>query len=979
MAMPHDIQGSPSAHRRLGKPPAEALLIPDSLLSGDNAVFLDQQYRSWLDDPSGVDAEWSELFATWDRPSGGGGRSPEASGRSIFHGGGDGSVSGTVDIAQVKVAQLINAYRVRGHMVAQIDPLGRRERVTHPELELSFYGLTEADLDRTFSTSPLFGMPEQATLRDIMARCRKAYCGTLGAEFMNVLSMEQKLWVQEQLETLPDTEMLNREQEKRVLRKLSDAENFEQLLHQRFPGTKRFSLEGGETLIPLLDLTLEHAANEGVDEFVIGMAHRGRLSVLCNIFEKPFNVIVSEFEDTRGVTPGSGDVKYHLGYSADVTTARGDEVHLSLCFNPSHLEAVDPVAEGRVRAKQERRGDSKHHTVMPILLHGDAAFAGQGLVAEVLNLSELDGYKTGGTIHVIVNNQIGFTTRPHEARSTPYATDVARMLAVPIFHVNGEDPRSVAACVRLAVAWRQKYHRDAIIDMLCFRKHGHNEGDEPSFTQPLMYNAIRRHPTPREHYASFLKKSGYLDDADVNGILADSRQAFEDQVAAAGTATPTATGGLGSKGKPDVSAFDKAGAATNVLDGGDEVDTETKNAWASHLNGDALEVADTTIDKATLVQLLTRANTLPESFSPHAKIKRLLKQRLEIVDEKRPVDWAIGEQAAFATLVAAGLPVRLSGQDSGRGTFSHRHAVITDVKTGAEYFPLQHIAADQGRFVAIDSLLSEAAVLGFEYGYSLDSPETLVVWEAQFGDFVNGAQVIIDQFITSTETKWQRLSGLTLLLPHGYEGQGPEHSSAKLERFLNACAEDNIQVANCTTPANFFHLLRRQVLRRVRKPLVVMSPKSLLRHPKATSTLDDLAQGAFQRVYDDTTVKPKDVKRVVLCSGKLYYELLAAREERGQNDVALVRIELLYPFPADLISAVLDRFSGAEVVWAQEEPKNMGAWPSYLHWFYEHLGAQRIPRYVGRDASASPATGSNKVHHAQQAKLVSDALTLRGS
>jgi 2-oxoglutarate dehydrogenase E1 component len=917
-------------------------VIPDSMLSGENAAFLDAKYRAWLDDPNSVDATFRGWFEQWDRPTNGVAREPAPLGRSIFHGGATGGPV-QVDESAAKVAQLINTWRVRGHMVAEIDPLNRREKVFHPELGPEYYGLTAADLDREFPTSPMFAMPARAKLRDILSRLRVVYAGSIGAEFMNIQSLEQKLWVAERLEGLPDKEMLDRTEELRVLRKLSDAENFEQTLHRRFPGTKRFSLEGAETLIPLLDLTLEHAGRHGIVETVIGMAHRGRLNVLSNTLEKPFARIVAEFEDTKGSTQGSGDVKYHLGYSADVTTVLGHRMHLSLCFNPSHLEAVDPVVEGRVRAKQDRTGDVDHEHVLPILIHGDAAFAGQGLVAEVLNLSELHGYRTGGTLHVIVNNQIGFTTPPTDSRSTPYATDIARMLAIPIFHVNGEDPRAVAAAVRLAVAWRQTFHRDVVIDMYCYRKHGHNEGDEPSFTQPLMYDAIRTRPTPREAYAKFLITRGYLTDADVARILDESQRSF-DAPTGAKTSTP--------------------------------LDLAAPKLWADHIGGQIDEETKTGVPKDQLIELLVRANTVPEAFHPHQKIVRLNQQRLEMARSERPMDWSVGEQAAFASLVAQGYRVRLSGQDSGRGTFSQRHAVLTDVITGAEIVPLQSVSEGQAPFHAIDSSLSEAGVLGFEFGYSLDAPDALVIWEAQFGDFVNGAQVIIDQFLAATETKWARLSGLVLMLPHGYEGQGPEHSSARVERFLQLCADDNLQVANCTTPSSLFHLLRRQCLRKVRKPLILLTPKSLLRHPLATSTLDDLAGGRFEPVIDDATVDPAEVRRVVLCSGKVYYELLAARQERQQRDVALVRVELLHPYPRAAIDALVARYPMAHLVWCQEEPQNMGAWPSYLQWFLDHLGAANLPRYVGRKASASPAAGSHKVHVREQTELVTHALTL---
>lgn len=959
-------------------------MLPDSLLTGDNAAFLDQQYRSWLADPASVPAELQVVFEEAGRPSNGRvpGVEPHFVRRSIFNAAGHGpgvavAAIGVAEARQARVAQLINTYRVRGHMDASIDPLDRREKVLHPELTLSYYGLSEQDLDVEVETSPLFGMAPRATLREIVTRCREAYCGSFGAEFMNIMDLEQKHFVQRRLETLPDRHVLERGEELRVLRKLSDAENFERMLHTRFPGTKRFSLEGAETLIPLMDLLVSQAGQRGVREIVIGMAHRGRLNVLANNLEKPVSAIVREFEDPAGPTQGSGDVKYHLGYSANTVTVHGDKVHLNLCFNPSHLEAVDPVVEGRVRAKQERQGDADLSLCMPVLMHGDAAFAGQGLVAEVLNLSELEGYKTGGTIHIIVNNQIGFTTPPRNARSTPYATDVARMLAIPIFHVNGEDPRAVAAAVQIAVEWRQRFHRDVIIDMYCYRKHGHNEGDEPSFTQPAMYGVIRSRPTPREVYARRMVGLGDLDQGDVDRVLGESRAAIEAALRVADSDTVRATGERSFAVKPamDASMFERGGAVGQATASpGSASMADMKGLWARYSGGIRDEV-DTRVPLARLRELIVAANTLPDTFSAHAKIKRLLKQRLQIASGDRPVDWAIGEQAAWASLLTEGFPVRLSGQDSGRGTFSHRHAVLTDTETGSEYFPLQNLSEEQSSFVAIDSMLSENAVLGFEFGYTLDYPESLVIWEAQFGDFANGAQVVIDQFITSSEQKWNRFTGLVMLLPHGYEGQGPEHSSARLERYLAACGQGNIQVANISTPANFFHALRRQVMRRARRPLIVMAPKSLLRHAEATSTLEELSDGAFQHIIPETDgLDPAAVKRLVFCSGKLYYELRAARRAAEQQNVALVRVEMIHPFPLDKMREQMALYPNAQVAWCQEEPRNMGAWTALLDWFIE--AGEAPPKYIGRVAAASPATGSNRKHRTEQAAVIHGALNI---
>jgi 2-oxoglutarate dehydrogenase E1 component len=960
-------------------------VIPDSLLSGDNAAFLDDAYQRWSADPDSVEPELRALFEEAD-PHGTNGTNgsngaiklgPSFHPRSIFAAGG-GSVDPLAAMRQAATVQMINAYRVRGHFKADIDPLGRRQKVVHPELTHEYYGLSDADLDAEVSTAPLFGMPERAPLRAVIERCRAAYTGSIGAEFMNIDTIEQKRWVQEQLETLPTREVLDRPQQKRILRKLCDAENFERMLHTRFPGTKRFSLEGAETLIPLLDMVNDAAAGRGIREVVIGMAHRGRLNTLVNIMEKPASAVVEEFLGVGGDDPKSGDVKYHLGYSANTQTVGGHKVHLSLTPNPSHLEAVNAIVEGRVRAKQDRSGDAQHETCMPLLIHGDAAFAGQGLVPEVLNLSELAGYRTGGTLHIIVNNQIGFTTAPREARSTPYATGVARMLGIPLFHVNGEDPRAVAAVVQIAIEWRQRYHRDVVIDMYCYRKHGHNEGDEPSYTQPLMYKLIRSRPTPREVYQKHLVERGDLTTDEAEAIFDASAKAMQDDAEEQGelAKAPASERSVTMKtADPDVELYFSTDDAEGVAIDRDALDiSPVKERWDQYKNGKIDDIGDTTYDIDALRELLVTVNTLPDDIKPHAKVKRLLKQRKEMIAGERGMDWAMGEQAAFATLLAERHPVRLSGQDSGRGTFSHRHAVVTDVATGKEFYPLRQIYK---RFHVVDSSLSEAGVLGFELGYSMDTPEGLVMWEAQFGDFANGAQVIIDQFISSTEKKWNRLSGLVMLLPHGYEGQGPEHSSARLERYLVMCAEDNMQVANVTTPAQYFHMMRNQVVRSVRKPLIVMTPKSLLRHPLATSTLEDFATGRFHPVLPECDELPSDsgVKRLVLCSGKIYYELLQERRDRGIDDIALVRVEMLYPYPEAGLSEVAARYPNAEIVWCQEEPKNMGAWPVIAHFFSEHFGPGKVA-YVGRDAAASPATGSHIVHKEQQAAVIDGALAL---
>ncbi len=881
----------------------------DDHLTGDNAAYLE------------------ELLLNGEAPAG-----PSFAARSIFHARGGTTPDLAAAERQAKVARLINAYRVHGHWAADIDPLDTKEISKHPELDPTFYGLTDADMDVVVSTSPLYGMPPHASVREILARLQQVYCGTVGVEFMNVIDPEAKRWVQHRFETMVHEPPMDRESQVRVLEMLTRADGFERFLGTKFIGNKRFSLEGAESLIPLLDLSLTEAGKHGVKEIVIGMAHRGRLNVLLNILHKPPAQMLAEFADHSAHDDeiGSGDVKYHLGYSTEHTTPLGHTLHLSLAFNPSHLEAVNPVVEGRVRAKQDRDRDAEHARTMPLLIHGDAAFAGQGLNAEVLNLSALRGYRTGGTLHVVVNNQVGFTTSPSDARSTPYATDIARMLGVPIFHLNGEDPESVARIVAFAMEWRATFKRDVVLDVYCFRKHGHNEMDEPAFTQPLMYQKIGQHPGVREVYLRSLVQRGVVTREDAERMM----EAFHAEL-------------------------DAALALANVP----KAPSPMGGLWKGY-HSDEPDVVDTTVPEARLKELLHALNRVPTEFHPNPKIKRIFKLREEQADLDRPLDWAAGELLAYATLVTQGHPVRISGQDVQRGTFSHRHAVLVDVENGTPYAPLANLAPEQGRFDCYNSLLSEAAVLGFDYGYSLDYPEALVIWEAQFGDFVNGAQIIIDNFIVSAEAKWNRLSGVVLLLPHGYEGQGPEHSSGRMERFLQSCAQDNIQVVNCTTPAQMFHLLRRQVMRTVRDPLVVFTPKSLLRHPQATSSLADLAAGGFQAVIPDGAGR----KRLVFCSGKVYYDLL---EKRADKDVALVRVEELYPFPLARIREEIAKHPGASLVWCQEEPKNMGPWPFVA---LELMEAGIRMEYAGRAASASPATGFHGRHEREQRELVDKAL-----
>ncbi|MEM7585802.1 MAG: 2-oxoglutarate dehydrogenase E1 component [Acidobacteriota bacterium] len=848
---------------------------------------------------------------------------------------------------QDRVNRLIHAYRVRGHLLAQLDPLGR-PRGSNPELELEHWGLSENDLDSLFSSTTIAGTTV-LTLREILSVLHSAYCRSIGVQFMHIDDVRARKWLIHRLEDSAHYQPLNRDEKLRILTKLTDAELFEQFIHKKFLGAKRFSLEGAETLIPLLDQALDEAGRQGVREVVLGMAHRGRLNVLVNIMGKSPSQVFAEFtDDNAEVFIGRGDVKYHLGYSSDRKTANGDKMHLSLCFNPSHLEFVNPVLQGRVRAKQHRFGDTEHRHCLGILVHGDAAFSGQGVIQELFNMADLPGYRTGGTLHVIVNNQIGFTTSPERGRSTLYATDVARMLQTPVFHVNGEDPEAVARVVRTAMDYRQEFQQDVIIDMYCYRRHGHNEGDEPSFTQPLLYEVIRKRKTVREGYLDHLLELGGIEREEAQEIKEQRSQRLEDELS-----------------KAQDPQYRPGGPVTG------------EGSWHAYRGGADAETPeiDTGVAKEKLAALLEKYATIPDDFNIHRTLKRVFKQRQQMAAEERSLDWGTAESLALASLAVEGAPVRFSGQDSGRGTFSHRHALLYDGKTGEVYAPLQHLAEDQAVVHIYDSPLSEVSVVGFEYGYSLDTPEGLNIWEAQFGDFSNCAQVIIDQFITSGEDKWRRLSGLVMLLPHGFEGQGPEHSSARLERYLNLAAEDNIQVVNLTTPAQYFHCLRRQVLRPWRKPLIVMSPKSLLRHSKAVSSLSELAEGKFQRVIPDDTVDPAGVQRVLLTSGKVYYELEAARQEADRKDVAIVRLEQYYPLSTDLLEAALSPYAdGTPVFWVQEEPRNMGAWSFLLLRLSRQLFDRWPLEAITRPESASPATGSAAAHKKEQASLIAEAL-----
>jgi 2-oxoglutarate dehydrogenase E1 component len=906
---------------------------------GVNAALVEEIRQRYEVDPSSVHESWADLFEpASERPA-----PPPAAARP--------PLAPELADQHARVLRLIHAHRARGHRVAQTDPLGGQPSY-FPELDPAHYGLGNDDLERPYIAGDLPGAAVQ-TLRQILERLRATYCRRVGVEFTHIQDPGRKAWLQKRMEETENATRLDTADRLRILQNLAAAELFERFLHTKFIGQKRFSLEGSESLIPLLDSIVEDAPRFGVRELVIGMAHRGRLNVLSNILGKSLESMFSEFEDNPEVeTPfGSGDVKYHKGFSSDRRIATGERIHLSLTANPSHLEAVDPVVEGRARAKQMRAGDIHGDAVVPVLIHGDAAFAGQGIVSETLNLSNLAGYSTGGTLHVVVNNQIGFTTTPAEARSTLYATDVAKMIQIPIFHVSGDDPEAVVHCVRLAMAYRHRFHEDVVIDLVCYRRHGHNEGDEPSFTQPLLYEKIRAHASTRKLYTDGLLERGILTDPDVERIEADLSVQLQQALEIIETRPP-----------------------------GPDEPYEPHGPWTGFSRTAPPEEPETGVSVEQLAQLAERIAAVPADFEVHPKLEPLLERRRKVIAEDAPIDWGTAEALAFATLLAEGTPVRLSGQDSVRGTFSHRHAALVDQRTGAEYAPLAHLSPTQARFEAYDSLLSEAAVLGFEYGYSLADPATLTIWEAQFGDFANGAQVIIDQFVTSAHVKWQRMSGLVMLLPHGFEGQGPEHSSARIERFLQSCAGDNLQVVNCTTPGQYFHLLRRQMRRNFRAPLVVLTPKSLLRLRRATSRTADLASGRFQRLIGDARAAetPGRVKRLVFCSGKLYYELHAERERRhpqGPPPVALVRLEQLYPWPAPEIVETLRRFrSAARVVWAQEEPANMGAWTFLRDRLEDALQPDQQLLYAGRPPSASSAGGSIRVHREEQAAVVAESL-----
>jgi len=932
--------------------------LANSYLFGGNAPFVEEVYESYLNNPQSVTGEWREFFDQMQVL-------PGATARDVPHAPivesfAQRAKQGTLRVAppstelsverkQVYVLLLIHAYRIMGSRWAELDPLKRQPRPHIPELEPAFYDLTEADLETSFNTGTLVG-PEHATLAEILQILRETYCGTIGAEYMYISEMPQKRWIQQRIEAARGRPQFPQEVRRRILERITAAETLEKYLHTRFVGQKRFSLEGGETTIACMDECVQRAGAHGLEEVVIGMAHRGRLNVLVNTLGKSPKDLFAEFEGK--LEPDAmqlGDVKYHLGFSSDMSTP-GGPVHLSLAFNPSHLEIVNPVVEGSVRARQHRRGDRSGDKVLSILLHGDAAFAGQGVVMETLGLSQTRGYSTGGTVHIVINNQIGFTTSDtRDARSTTYCTDVAKMVEAPIFHVNADDPEAAVFVTQLAMDYRKEFKRDVVIDLVCFRKLGHNEQDEPFVTQPLMYKKIAQHPGTRKLYADKLITHGVIS-ADVpDKLVKDYRQALDE-----GRQTSS----------PVLSDFQRK----HAID------------WSPFLGAKWTDAADTSVPAEELARLTERLTTVPEGFKVHPSVERVMNGRREMGRGKQMLDWGMAENLAYATLLVSGYGVRLSGQDCGRGTFAHRHAVLHDQNRErwdqGTYIPLQNLQEKQADFAVIDSLLSEEAVLGFEYGYSCAEPNELVIWEAQFGDFANGAQVVIDQFISSGEAKWNRMCGLVMLLPHGYEGQGPEHSSARLERYLQLCAEHNMQVCVPSTPAQIFHLLRRQMLRPFRKSLIVMSPKSLLRRKEAGSSLTELTKGGFQTVIDEVdALEPSRVTRIIACSGKVYYDLIVARRERRLDNVAIIRIEQLYPFPRREFADEMKRYPNAnEVVWCQEEPQNQGAWHQSRHYFQESMRPEQNLFYAGRPSAAAPAGGSYSRHNQRQRAVIDAAL-----
>ncbi len=934
------------------------VMLDTSQLSAENAAWVEELYEQYLVAPSEVPPDWRGYFEKLPRVQEVAQDVPHGAVRAQFlHLSKNlrratpvptSSVSTDHERRQVAVLQLIAGYRNRGHQKANLDPLGLMSRERVPDLELSHHSLTNADLDTVFQTGNLCIGKDEASLREMVEAMEAIYCGSVGAEYMHIVDTTEKRWIQQRLESVRGRPNYSREARVHLLERLTAAEGLEKYLGSRFSGAKRFGLEGGESLIPLVDELIQRSGSMNAKELVIGMAHRGRLNVLVNILGKNPQDLFEEFEGKVNVRQGSGDVKYHQGYSSNVMTP-GGEVHLAMAFNPSHLEIVSPVVEGSVRARQDRRGDRQGGRVIPILIHGDAAFAGQGVVMETFQMSGTRGYGTGGTIHLVINNQVGFTTSEREdARSTEYCTDIAKMVQAPIFHVNGDDPEAVVFVTQLALDFRMEFHKDVVVDVFCYRRRGHNEADEPTGTQPLMYQVINRLPTTRQLYAERLQTAGVVSADEANTMVDEYRRALE-------------------SGEHVVKSLVREPNKGLFVD------------WTPYIGHSVVDAWDTRVDLRALQALGKKLDVLPQGFVLQKQVQKVLEDRTRMYGGSMELNWGAAEVLAYASLLDQGVPVRITGQDVGRGTFSHRHAVLHSQKDGTCFVPLQHLHDKQPPFDIYDSLLSEEAVLGFEYGYATTTPKALIIWEAQFGDFANGAQVVIDQFITSGETKWERLCGLTMLLPHGFEGQGPEHSSARLERYLQLCAEQNIQVCTPTTPAQIFHLLRRQAIRPLRKPLIIMSPKSLLRHRLATSQLDELAQGGFQTVLDEIDqIEPDKVSKIVLCGGKVYYDLLDKRRELGLQHVALIRIEQLYPFPEQALSAVLSRYQQTtQIVWCQEEPQNQGAWyctQHHIHHVVRQWKESLRTSYVGRPSAAAPACGSPYLHAKQQAALVEEAL-----
>ncbi|ROU01517.1 2-oxoglutarate dehydrogenase E1 component [Marinobacter sp. R17] len=930
-----------------------------SHLQGGNLTYVEELFETYLTDPNAIPEEWRNYFDKLPRVDGSSGRDVSLSAireqfehisrnqRRLAASGVPASATSDADRKQIRVLQLINAYRFRGHQHANLDPLGVWERETVEDLNIGFHDLSDADMDLEFQTGSLNFGTETMKLRDIVEGLKQTYCSSIGAEYMHVVDTRIKRWFQQRMEPVRSHPEYETKTRRHILERLTAAEGLEKYLGSRYPGVKRFGLEGGESLIPCVDELIQRAGSYGAKEIVIGMAHRGRLNVLVNTLGKNPRELFDEFEGKKLADAGSGDVKYHQGFSSNVMT-EGGEVHLALAFNPSHLEIVSPVVEGSVRARQTRREDPDGTQVLPIIMHGDAAFAGQGVVMETFQMSQTRGYGVGGTIHIVINNQVGFTTSKQEdARSTEYCTDVAKMVQAPILHVNGDDPEAVMFATQMAMDYRNEFKRDVVIDLVCYRRRGHNEADEPSATQPVMYEKIRKRKTTRELYAKQLVDAGVIGEDEAKSMELEYRDALD-------------------KGDHVVKSLVKEPNKALYVD------------WQPYLGHEWTAKCKTSVALKTLQRIGKKMGQLPEGFAVQRQVSKIVDDRNKMTQGALPINWGYGEVMAYATLLNEGHPIRITGQDVGRGTFSHRHAVLHNQKGGDTYIPLENVSDKQPLFEIYDSLLSEEAVMAFEYGYSTTTPDALIVWEAQFGDFANGAQVVIDQFLTSGEHKWGRLCGLTLLLPHGYEGQGPEHSSARLERFLQMCAEHNIQVCVPTTPAQVFHMLRRQVKRPLRKPLVAITPKSLLRHKEATSGLDDLTEGTFQTVLPEKEpTDPKKARRLILCSGKVYFDLLEKKKADERDDVAIVRLEQLYPFPADDLDEVLKPYSKlTHAVWCQEEPMNQGAWYSSQHHMRQALhrhNPKLYLQYAGRDASAAPACGHLSVHIEEQKKLVNDA------